>query len=56
MTEFDFTSLLRANPAALNCTANIRQQPEYFQVDEQLPFSPSGEGGHVMLQIRNDFT
>jgi tRNA pseudouridine13 synthase len=52
MTEFDFTSLLRANPSALDCTANIRQQPEYFQVDEQLPFSPSGEGGHVMLQIR----
>lgn len=52
MTDFDFNSLLRANPEAANCAATIRQQPEHFQVDEQLPFSPSGEGGHVMLQIR----
>lgn len=52
MTEYDFNSLMRANPAALDCAANIRQQREHFKVDEALPFSPSGEGGHVMLQIR----
>jgi tRNA pseudouridine13 synthase len=52
VTDFDFNKLLRANPDAANCAATIRQQPAHFQVDEQLPFSPSGEGGHVMLQIR----
>jgi tRNA pseudouridine13 synthase len=49
--EFDFSQLQRANPQATQCSANIRLQPDHFRVDEQLPFEPSGEGGHAMLLI-----
>lgn len=48
---FDFNSLQRANALAGSCRANIRLQPDHFRVDEQLPFEPSGEGGHAMLLI-----
>ncbi len=48
---FDFSQLERANAQAAGCRANIRLQPEHFRVDEQLPFEPSGEGGHAMLLI-----
>ena len=30
----------------------LKSQPEDFQVDEMLPFSPSGEGEHLFLRIR----
>jgi len=30
----------------------LRRQPEDFQVDEVLGFKPSGEGEHVLLQVR----
>ena len=52
MRDFDFSALARHNPAATSCSASIRSQPDYFQVDEQLPFAPDGEGGHVLLKIR----
>lgn len=34
------------------CRALMRQVPEDFQVEEVLNFSPSGEGQHVLVQIR----
>ncbi len=48
---FDFSQLQRANPEAAACRADIRLQDAHFRVDEQLPFEPSGEGGHAMLLI-----
>ncbi|MCL4167127.1 UNVERIFIED_CONTAM: hypothetical protein GTU68_048272, partial [Idotea baltica] len=33
-------------------SAEIRAQDDDFKVDEQLPFEPDGEGGHVWLKIR----
>lgn len=52
MKVFDFSLLPRVNERALSCSADLRSKPEYFQVDEQLPFEPDGEGGHVWLQIQ----
>jgi tRNA pseudouridine13 synthase len=52
LKHYDYSSLRRVNPSALNCSAQIRAQAEYFQVDEQLPFSPDGSGGHVWLKIQ----
>lgn len=52
MRDFDFTALARVNPSAASCSAGIRRQADYFQVDEVLPFEPDGEGGHVWLKIR----
>lgn len=52
MTEFDFASFPRVNQQATQCAATIRQQAEHFQVEEVLPFEPSGDGGHVCLQIQ----
>lgn len=52
MRDFDFTTLARVNPSAASCSAGIRRQADYFQVDEVLPFEPDGEGGHVWLKIR----
>ena len=52
MRDFDFSALARLNTAATACSVSIRSQPEYFQVEEQLPFKPDGEGGHVLLKIR----
>ena len=52
MRYFDFTALARVNPSAVSCSAGIRRQADYFQVDEVLPFEPDGEGGHVWLKIR----
>lgn len=40
------------NNLAANLSATIRQQEEYFRVDEILPFQPDGEGGHVWLNIQ----
>lgn len=56
MAVFDFNHLARANPQALQCQADIRALPEHFRVDEQLPFEPSGEGGHAMLLIEKTGT
>lgn len=52
MSEFDFSSLARVNTAATSLSATIRQQADYFQVDEVLPFEPDGSGGHVWLKIQ----
>jgi tRNA pseudouridine13 synthase len=52
LKQFDFASLARVNASSLTCTADIRSQAEYFKVDEQLPFTPDGSGGHVWLKIR----
>ena len=54
MRDFDFTTLARVNPSAASCSAGIRRQADYFQVDEVLPFEPDGEGGHVWLKIRKN--
>lgn len=51
MNKFDFSSLARVNPSASQCSAEIRNQPDYFQVNEVLPFTPDGSGGHVWLKI-----
>jgi len=50
--QFDFSSLPRVNEHALTLSGTIRQQADYFQVDEQLPFDVDGEGGHVWLKIQ----
>jgi len=34
------------------CAARLRQEPEDFQVQEQLGFPPSGAGAHVLLKVR----
>ena len=52
MKNFDFAALPHINPDALSCSAVIRSQREFFQVDEQLPFEPDGSGGHVWLKIQ----
>jgi tRNA pseudouridine13 synthase len=52
LRDFNFTALARVNPSAASCSAGIRRQADYFQVDEVLPFEPDGEGGHVWLKIR----
>ena len=38
--------------AELPIVGYIRSLPEDFIVDEELSFSPTGEGEHVFLQIR----
>jgi tRNA pseudouridine13 synthase len=50
--NFDFAVFPHINPEALSCSAVIRSQREFFQVDEQLPFEPDGSGGHVWLKIQ----
>ncbi|MFW5450115.1 MAG: tRNA pseudouridine(13) synthase TruD [Methylophagaceae bacterium] len=52
MKHFDYLLLSRVNDVALSCSANIRSQPEHFQVEEVLPFKPDGSGGHVWLKIQ----
>ena len=53
MTQsFDMLSLPIVNRRAAECSATIRNQATDFQVNEILPFEPSGEGEHVYLQIR----
>ncbi len=52
MAHYEFASLARINASAFSCSAVIRSKPDYFQVDEQLPFEPDGEGGHVWLRIK----
>ena len=52
MASFDFSSLEYVNTRALTCSAELRSQPDYFQVEESLPFIPDGEGGHVWLKIQ----
>jgi len=52
LAEFDFSLLPRVNENALLCVADIRSEIAHFQVDEQLPFMPDGEGGHVWLKIQ----
>lgn len=46
--EFDWAYAL-GEP---QCTALIRRQPEDFIVEEQIGFSPDGEGNHAWLHIR----
>lgn len=48
MSEFPPLEYLYSAPTA---TAFLRQQPEDFIVDEQLNFTPSGSGEHILLQI-----
>jgi tRNA pseudouridine13 synthase len=50
--NFDFAVFPHINPDALSCSAVIRSQREFFQVDEKLPFDPDGTGGHVWLKIQ----
>lgn len=50
MTDF-ILDLPRAY-GELTATAIFRDQPEDFQVDENLGFAPSGSGEHVFLHIR----
>ncbi|MDH5357083.1 MAG: tRNA pseudouridine(13) synthase TruD [Gammaproteobacteria bacterium] len=52
MKNFDFSTLPRVNSSATLCSAQIRSLPEYFQVEEVLPFEPDNIGGHVWLKIR----
>lgn len=52
MAGFEFSSLARVNEIATQCSAEIRTKPDYFQVQEQLPFEPDGSGGHVWLKIQ----
>ena len=52
MKKFDFLSLPRISTTAAHCSADIRSETEYFQVDEQLPFEVDGSGGHVWLKIQ----
>lgn len=48
MNELAPLAYLYSQPPA---TAFLRQQPEDFIVDEQLNFTPSGAGEHILLQI-----
>jgi tRNA pseudouridine13 synthase len=52
MRIYDYSSLPRVNDLALSYSADIRSKPEDFQVEEQLPFEPDGDGGHVWLLIQ----
>lgn len=52
MKDFDFSAFPHINQSAMTCSAVIRRQHEFFQVDEQLPFKPDGSGGHVWLKIQ----
>lgn len=52
MKHYEFASLARVNSNALECSADIRSQADYFKVEEQLPFIPDGSGGHVWLRIQ----
>lgn len=50
MTEFNL-DFPRAY-GELTATAIFREQPEDFQVDEDLGFAPAGSGEHVFLHVR----
>ena len=52
MKNFDFSALPRISSSAIDCSADIRSQTAYFQVEEQLPFEADGNGGHVWLKIQ----
>ena len=52
MTTFDFSVFPRVNESAVLCSADIRSEITDFHVEEQLPFDPDGEGGHVWLNIQ----
>lgn len=43
---------LRSTAAHPGCGGILRADPEDFQVEERLPYAPSGEGGHLFVQIR----
>lgn len=55
MKTLDFSLLPRVHDIA-DCAAQMRVLPEDFQVDEDLPFAPKGEGSHVWLYIRKKNT
>jgi tRNA pseudouridine13 synthase len=50
--QIDFSALAHVNPNTNDMSAVIREQPEYFRVNEILPFTPDGTGGHVWLNIQ----
>lgn len=52
MRNLDFSILPRVNASASLCSAEIRSLPDYFKVNEVLPFDPDGSGGHVWLKIQ----
>ncbi len=52
MDKFNFSSLARVNESAIQCSAEIRAQADFFRVNEVLPFKPDGSGGHVWLKIQ----
>lgn len=55
MTVPDLAAAWHGLPYALGppCAAGaLRTHPEDFQVEERLPFGPSGEGEHQLLRIR----
>ena len=56
MPQFDFSTLPRLNPNVEKLSADIRLQPEHFQVAEFLPFEPDGEGNHAWLYIEKTNT
>jgi tRNA pseudouridine13 synthase len=54
--QFDMSLCARVNADALSCRATIRQEPSHFKVEEVLPFTPEGVGGHVFLLIEKTQT
>jgi tRNA pseudouridine13 synthase len=52
LRNFDFSNFPRVNTSANLCSAEIRFLPEYFQVNEVLPFEADGSGGHAWLNIQ----
>jgi tRNA pseudouridine13 synthase len=54
--QWDFNDLPRVNRTAATLSAAIRAEPEHFQVEEVLPFSPSGEGTHAWLWVEKTNT
>lgn len=53
-TENDVSEKSGQQGAEKQATAKIRQQNDYFQVDEQLGFELAGEGEHLYVHIRKD--
>jgi len=52
LKHYDFAKLARVNSDAVECSADIRSQADYFNVEEKLPFNVDGSGGHVWLKIK----
>jgi tRNA pseudouridine13 synthase len=54
--QWDFDLLPRVNGAATGLSAVSRAEAEHFQVEEILPFEPSGEGTHAWLWVEKTNT